>query len=404
MKKRIFARPCMTFVVLAILSGPTPAHAFPVFDAAVLAAVNMVNMSVAAMSSSISTLLYNIGEAINQNGQKTARTIEAASKAQREFNTVQETNRRLEDARQRYDVPTSICSESASGGATSVAQAAAAARSGIRPGGGAAIANRAVAAAVNTPPVPQPADAARAAQVHAQYCDTDDYAAYGGARTCPSVSSSMPGGDKRFDTIINGAGPDGKKPDPTFSQEQSDAARMYVQNAIRRSVGAQLRKSEADTQAGAQYLGLMTQYNAIISAAADPLEQMIADSQPNAATKPLLQEALTSPSARAYYDLLASPRARSTGMMSSREFEMFEVGRRYANTDYQADLQAMSGDNLTRELIRTTSLANWLSLSIRTELQKANMLNGMTLASMARHEYEPLLVDKYKAVPGHASR
>lgn len=398
------ARLGLTVALLGILGDPRPAHAIAVYDAAVFSAVNILNTSVTAMNTTIAGLLYNIGQAINQNGQKTASTIEAASKAQREFNTVQETNRRLEDARQRYDIPSSICSESASGGATDVVQTAAITRSGIRPGGGAVIANRSVAAAVNTPPLTQPADAARAAQVHAQFCDTDDYASYGGARTCPSVSSRMPGADKRFDTILTGAGPDGKRPDLTFSQEQSDAARMYVQNAVRRSVGTQLRKAEADTQAGAQYLGLMTQYSAIVSASADPMEQMIADSQPNPATKPLLLEALTSSSAKAYYNLMASPKAKSTGMMSLREFEVFEVGRRYANTDYQSDLQAMSGDNLTRELIRTASLGNWLSLAIRNELQKANILNGMALAAAGRKEYEPLLAEKYKAIPGHVSR
>lgn len=405
MKKYFYpTRLSLTITLLATLGAPRSAHAIPVFDAAVLAAVNVLNASVTSMNTTIAGLLYNIGQAINQNGQKTASTIEAAAKAQREFNTVQETNRRLEDARQRYDVPTSICSESASGGATDVVKTAATTRAGIRPGGGAFIANRSIAAAVNAPALPQPADAARTTQVHAQFCDTDDYASYGGARACPGVSSAMPGADKRFDTILSGAGPDGKKPDLTFSQEQTDAARMYVQNAVRRSVGAQLRKAEADTQAGAQYLGLMTQYSAIISASADPPEQMIADSQPNAATKPLLLEALTSSSAKAYFNLTASPKAKSSGVMSLREFEMFEVGRRYANTDYLADLQAMSGDNLTRELIRATAMGNWLSLQTKQELQKANVLNGMALAAAARKEYEPILAEKYKTIPGHVSR
>jgi len=391
---------------LALIAGTAviqPAHAaWPVFDAAVLAAVTTVNASIIALNTSVTNLLYNIGTAINQNGQKTASTIEAASKAQRDFATVQETNRRLEDARQRYDIPTSICAESGAGSATEVMQAATSTRAGLRPGGGAAISNPAIAAAVNKPPVPQEADAGRAAHIHTKYCDADDYAAYGGARACPAISSSMPGGDKRFDTVLHGAGPDTKLPDLTFSQEQSDVARMYIQNSVRRSIGSQLRKAETDTPAGTQYVGLMNQYNAIISAAAEPQEQRIADSLPNPATKPLLAEALTTPSANAYYKLIASPRAKAAGMMSLREFETFEVGRRYANTDYQADLQSMSGDNLLRELIRVVSLNNWIALSLKNEIQKGNMINGLTLASTARQEFEPLFHQKYQSVPGQS--
>jgi len=93
----------------ASIGVPSTASAagYPVFDAVVAAAVESVAGAVAAMSASVSTLLYNIGSAINQNGQKVSSTIEAAAQTQRDFNVLQESNRRMEDARQRYDVPTS---------------------------------------------------------------------------------------------------------------------------------------------------------------------------------------------------------------------------------------------------------------------------------------------------------
>lgn len=396
--------PCALFLAGMMAAAQSSASGYPVFDAAVLAAVNMVNASVVALNTSVSNLLYNIGMGINQNGQKVASTIEAASKAQRDFDTVQQTNRRLEDARQRYDVPSNICAEAASGGAAKVAEFAAATRGGIRPGGGGTIGNYQIAQAVNAPPVAQGVDASRAARIHAQFCDADDHAAYGGSQSCPAISASMPGADKRFDTIQMGAGPNGKKQDLTYSQQQIDAARMYVQNTTRRSIGPQLRKLEADTAAGAQYIGLMNQYNAITSAAADPQEQRIADSQPSPVTKELLSEALTSPAANSYYALIASANAKATGTMSAREFEAFEVGRRYANTAYQQDLQAMAGDNLVRELIRVNSLNSWLMLSMKNELQKANMINGMALSSQARQEFEPILAQKYRSVPGRVTQ
>jgi len=388
----------------ALLATPAHASGWPVFDGALLAAVNVLNASVVALNTSVSNLLYNIGMAINQNGQKVASTIEASAKAQRDFDTVQQTNRRLEDARQRYSVPTNICAESASGGATQVIDHSSGTRSGMRPGGGAPIGNRSIAQAINSPVPAQGIDAARAAKIHSQFCDVDDFNAYGGAQACPAIATNMPGADKRFDSLQSGAGPNGKKPDLTFSPEQTDAARMYVQNSIRRSIGGQLRKVEADTAAGTQYVGLMNQYNAVISAAAEPQEQRIADSQPNPVTRDLIKEALLSPSANAYYAMMASARAKASGTMSAREFEQFEVGRRYANTVYQADLQAMGGDNLMRELIRVTTLGNWLTLSLKNEVQKGNMLQGMTLSTLARQEFEPLLTQKYGAIPGRPAQ
>lgn len=389
-------------VLVTGLVASTPALA--VCDGCVVGAVNTANLAitgaVTAMNASVSTLLYNIGMAINQNGNKVASTVEAASRAQREFEVAQEKNRKVEDARQRYLVPDTICSESTSGGATEVGSWSGSAKGGIRPGGGSGIANTAIAQAINSPPPAPEVDSSRAAKIHSQYCDTDDYSAYGGSRACPSISTTMPGADKRIDSVLIGAGPNGKAPDLTFSQAQTDVARMYTQNSIRRSIGPQLRKGEADTVAGAQYIGLINQYNAIISAAADPQDQRIADSQPNPATKDLLQEAMQSPSASAYYNQVASTQAKSTGLMSAREFEAFEVGRRYANTAYQSDLQSMSGDNLVRELIRVTSLSNWLLLGLKNEAARGNIINGQSLASLARQEYEPILAQKYRAVSG----
>ncbi|MCS6428048.1 conjugal transfer protein TraW [Burkholderia thailandensis] len=402
MKKKIVMKPLAAAALVGGLMASTPA--FAICDGCVVGAVNVANTTItgaiSAMNTSVSTLLYNLGVAVNENGSKTASTIEAAARAQRENDVNMEMNRRVEDARQRYQVPDNICSESGSGGAVQVGAAAGAAKGGIRPGGGGSISNSAIAQAINSPPPAPEIDASRAAKIHAQYCDSDDYSAYGGARACPSVSGNMPGADKRIDSVLSGAGPNGKAPELTFSQTQTDAARMYTQNSIRRSIGPQLRKGEADTVAGAQYVGLMNQYNSIISAASDPQDQLIADSQPNSATKDLLTDALQAPSASSYYNQVASSQAKATGMMSAREFEAFEVGRRYANTAYQTDLQAMSGDNLVREQIRVSSLNNWLLLKVENEMRKGNVINGQILASLARQEYEPILTQKYRAIGG----
>lgn len=395
-------KPLMSAILLCSFVVGRPAYA--ICDGCVVGAVQVSSMTITsaitALGTSLNSMLYNIGLAVNQNGAKMASTVETAARSQREFDANQEKNRRVEDARQRYQVPDTICSEAASGGAVQVASAAVAVKGAIRPGGGGSIANSAVAQAVNSAPVLQSIDASRAAKIHSQYCDADDYASYGGAQACPVVSGTMPGADKRVDSVLSGAGPNGKSPDLTFSQSQTDAARMYTQNSIRRSVGPQINKGAANTSVGAEYVGLMNQYNAIISAAADPQDQRIADSQPNPATKGLLSEALQSPSAASYYNEIASAQVRSSGVMSAREFEAFEVGRRYANTTYQSDLQSLSGDNLVREQIRVAALNNWLLVGLKNEVQRGNIIAGQMLASQARAEYEPILAQKYRTIGG----
>ncbi len=61
--------------------------------------------------------------------------------------------------------------------------------------------------------------------------------------------------------------------------------------------------------------------------------------------------------------------------MSQREFEAFEAGRRYANTDWQQDLQGMEGDNLLRELLRTTALLNWQMNDLKEQIRQWVMLS-----------------------------
>jgi hypothetical protein len=402
-----------SFFIFALLALGTmsPKPAYAICDGCVVGAVETANLSITlavaattasvnAMNVSVSQMLYQVGTAVTQGSSKVANTVETASRVEREFAATQEKNRRYEDARQRFYVSNAICSESASGGATEVKAGVAAIKTTLRSGGGGKTQNSKIAQALTSPAQPSEIDSMRSASIHANYCDTDDYAAYGGATACPSVSTTMPGADKRVDSVMIGAGPNGKSADLTFSQKQTDAAQMYTQNSAKRSIGSQLRKGQAESDAGAQYIGLMNQYNAIQSAAADPQDQLIADSQPNEATKDLLADTLTSSSAQKYYAQTASTEAKATGTMSAREFESFEVGRRYANTEYQADLQNMDGDNLLREQIRVQSQTNWLLLELRGDIQRGNVISGLHLASTARQEFEPILEHKYRAVSG----
>lgn len=360
---------------------------------AAITAMNIaVNSSLGTMTSTLGNLLQQIGSAINENGSKISASIEANGNADRSMAVRQALDNRLQNAADSYSVPDSICAESASGGMKQIASAASSGGGSVR-GGGAKANNADIDRVVNTPAVDPTSDQRRSTAIHARYCDSLDFTAYGGTKLCPSVSA-MPGADKRMDSLVSGAGQDGKDPDLTFSPDQVDAARMYLQNSVHRSVGRELAKGEAASPKGVEYTGLRTQFEAVLDAAGFPQRQAIADRTANQNTQALLNDALQSSSAASYYSATASKYAKQVGYVSYAELEQFEVGRRYANTDYQADLQEMSGDNLIREQIRVANLTNWLLLENKNASQQQAVINGQILASIARSEYAPILQAK----------
>ncbi|EFO5308549.1 conjugal transfer protein TraW [Salmonella enterica] len=344
---------------------------------------------------------HQVGAAINANGDKVASMIEQAEQSRATQDSFARQSERLEQSRRNFAVPETICTESTSGAAARVSSQARATQSGYSRGSG--VSNSKLKTAL-TEATPAPEQVQyQSAAVHGQWCDETDFAAYGGTDLCPALSQ-YPGGDKQLSSLLDGAGKSGKTPDLTFTQTQIDAAVAYTLNTTAPSAGRQLGKGEVKTASGKQYAGLMTQYEGLMDAAREPQMAMIAASTPNKATKDALKDALKVPSAQSYFDDTASQQARSSGEMSQREFESFEVGRRYANTAYLADLQQMEGDNLIREQIRVQNLGNWLALASKREMEKNNILTGQVLALMATEHYRPQLAAKMEQVKAGAAR
>lgn len=344
---------------------------------------------------------HQVGAAINANGDKVASMIEQAEQSRATQDSFARQSERLEQSRRNFAVPETICTESTSGAAARVSSQARATQSGYSRGSG--VSNSKLKTAL-TEATPAPEQVQyQSAAVHGQWCDETDFAAYGGTDLCPALSQ-YPGGDKQLSSLLDGAGKPGKTPDLTFTQTQIDAAVAYTLNTTAPSAGRQLGKGEVKTASGKQYAGLMTQYEGLMDAAREPQMAMIAASTPNKATKDALKDALKVPSAQSYFDDTASQQVRSSGEMSQREFESFEVGRRYANTAYLADLQQMEGDNLIREQIRVQNLGNWLALASKREMEKNNILTGQVLSLMATEHYRPQLAAKMEQVKAGAAR
>jgi len=328
------------------------------------------------------------GTAVVQSGDKITTAITEAARTQREAENFNRQADRLEKARAAYTVPDSICTESASGSAAQVSQATRSAASKLA--GGSGVSNRVVRDTLASLPVAPRQGGYRSALIHAGYCTKEEAALYGGTSLCPGVSS-LPGGDTEARSLYDGAGESGKDPELTFTQAQTDAAMAYVNNSAKLDAGRTPGKGEIQTATGQEYQGLLTQYKAMQSAAMQPQLDMVAASQPQDATREALDEAKQAPSADAYFQQTASAQAKHTGTMSEREFEAFEVGRRYANTEWVKDLQGMDGDNLLREMARQQSLANWLAMGIKNELRQANIISGQQLSLAAKEQYAPQL-------------
>lgn len=328
------------------------------------------------------------GTAITQNADKLGALINQDGQATRQQMIFNNETQRLEEARQSFSVPDSICSDSASGVAAQSKRASGSAASKLSSGKG--VSSSAVRKRISTASEEQARDAYDGANVHAAYCTAAEYERFGGTGICPAVSN-LPGGDSQVRSIYGGAGPEGQAPALSWSQEQIDAAMAYMKNTARPSAGRTPGKGEVNTVTGRTYVGLLNEYNGIIDAASEPQLSLIADSKTSETTRDALKEALQSPSAAQYFDNVASPEAKAKGYMSQREFESFEAGRRYANTAYLSDLQQMDGDNLMRELIRTTAQMNWQLNDIKELLRKGNVIDGQLLAAFARQSYAPRL-------------
>lgn len=404
-KLSVFTHPTVLACLVVSTFLPWAAHAaYPVTVIESVPIKTQVAPLLGTMSGTltgIATTQQQVGAAINQNGGKIATQIEQAAQAQRDQDIFSRQTDRLEEARKTYTVPDSICTESGSGMATEIQSSARARQSALS--GGSGISSSKVRQGVTLPSPPPEQTQFRAASIHADYCDSTDFDAYGGTALCKGISD-LPGGDKRLISLLDGAGKEGKAPDLTFSQQQTDAAMAYALNSTPDSAGKQLGKGEVKSTSGQQYVGLMTQFEAVNSAAREPMMAMLAASQANDATADVLKETLQTPSAAAYFSRTASAEAQRTGMMSEREFEQFEAGRRYANTDYQTDLQAMEGDNLMRESIRVQTLQNWLLLGIKQQLQKSTILQGQQLSLNATEAYRPQLQAKMREVSAGAAR
>lgn len=329
-----------------------------------------------------------IGTAIVQASDKNTAIIEQTAKMNKDFLIYQKKVERLEAARVSYSVPTTICSESTSTVANKVKNTSKILASGLISGRN--IIDSDIKKLYTSPKQSIATDSYRAANVHSKYCTEAEYSSYGDTNLCLAVSN-YPAGDSELRSVLYGAGHYDKNPDLTFTPEQIDAAMAYAKNTAGLTAGRDLKKGEIETTSGRLYHGYLTQYKSIQNAGITPQLEIISSSIPNDSTIEALAESLQTKSAIEYFNNNASDYAKQNKIMSEREYETFEVGRRHSNIEYLADLQEMQGDNLLREQIRVTNLNNFLLLKQKESIQQTNILMGQLLVLSAEENFRPKL-------------
>ncbi|ENN9164417.1 conjugal transfer protein TraW [Proteus mirabilis] len=352
----------------------------------VMPALGTVNGNLTA----IQATLINIGTAITQQGDRTAVLIDQAFKKQQEFAISQKKQDRQKEVVDKYKIPDDICGSSISSGMSSVSNTAKSGSGGTSLAGSST--NKDVRNAYLSPLKSVDIDVANTATSHRNYCSEADMVAYGGTKFC-EVKSDMPNGDTSLESVLIGAGKPNKNPDLTFSDEQVDAALLYVKNTTGRSAGRAPSKGEVKSASGRVYLGLLKQYEAYRDASQQPMLEMIAESKPNPQTIKPVQDALKVPSMKYYYEQTISNTGKSKGL-SLREFQDFEVNRRYSNTAYQADLATKSDIELMKEQVMIANLNNYLLLENNRKLDKQNILLGQLLSLEAYAQYKDMLDGK----------
>jgi hypothetical protein len=177
----------------------------------------------------------------------------------------------------------------------------------------------------------------------------------------------------------------GKSVDLTFTPQQQDAARAYARMSIDPQPPESITRAEGSTETGKLYIAMQKAYQANMSSAIKPMNDLIASRMPFPGSAQLIQDIKQSDAAAQYFNANASSVAKSTGTMSLAELEDFEAGRRWRNPYWQIEFGAVADPTkLLRELLFTDAfLAAQVHQQVETSRQ-TNVLLGQLLAANQR--------------------
>ncbi|APR34324.1 hypothetical protein BTO02_01665 [Paraburkholderia sp. SOS3] len=359
--------------------------AYAVCDGCVVSAVEQSALTlgniIQALGTSFTTLFNEIDTDIAGIGTKVSNAVTQASDSQREMALEVQRQQEMDQVARETELPLDPCATSSSNYALQAVRGAASASSSLRPGGS-HVGYTPLDKALNSPAPSVEASRRASASIHADnYCTPLELQlGYPGCKP-----STMPDADADVDTVLIGAGMPGKSADLTFTQQQQDAARAYARMSIDPQPPESINKAEAGTETGKLYIAMQKAYQANMSSAIKPINDLISSRQPFKGSDQLIQDLKQSDAAAQYFNATASSVAKSTGTMSLAELEDFEAGRRWRNPYWQIEFGAIADPTkLMRELLFTTAfLADQTHEHVELQRQ-ANVLLGQLLAANER--------------------
>ncbi|MBP0588714.1 conjugal transfer protein TraW [Paraburkholderia sp. LEh10] len=375
-------------VLCAALAGSTllsTSSAYAVCDGCVVSAVEQASMTlnslIQALGTSFTTLFNEIDTDIASVGTKVSNAVTQASDSQREMALEVQRQQEMDQVARETELPIDPCATSSSNYAVQAVSGAASTSSSLRPGG-AHVSYPPLEKALNSPAPSVEASRRTSAAIHADnYCTPLELQlGYPGCK-----SSQLPDGDADVDSIFIGAGLPGKSVDLTFTQQQQDAARAYARMSIDPQPPESINKAEAGTEAGKLYIAMQKGYQANMSSAIKPMNDLIGSRQPFNGSTQLIQELKQSDAAAQYFNATASSVAKSTGTMSLAELEDFEAGRRWKNPYWHIEFGAVADPTkLLRELLFATAFQVYQTHEHVEAQRQTNLLLGQLLAANER--------------------
>ena len=220
--------------------------------------------------------------------------------------------------------------------------------------------------------------------------------------------TNLPNADLRAETLVYGPQ---KSLDPAAQVRRgtiyADADRVgieaYLRNVSSTGDVRELKPGELNTDPGRAYLGVSQAYQARASLAELPLREHAGRMMPQPATIQALKVLQDAPEMKQYVEGYlrenVGPEWSAKGISQS-DMQAIEVGRRYYNPLWKAQLGKSNSEELARQMLEVMAFQLVLSDQAIKRQETANLALGQIALSLNRMEGLPLLKERLASVTG----
>lgn len=237
---------------------------------------------------------------------------------------------------------------------------------------------------------------AQGSSVRGKACELTGFAA--------GASSGLPDADVRAETLFDGpqtgtGAAFRRKLSINPDSDERTAVESYLRNLSIPVDMRELRKTEANTDAGRQYRMFRDIYEARMSLAEKPARMMVADRLASMSLKPTVDQMLASPVTGPFvqsYLARNAPEWSSKGI-SVDELINLEAQRRHSNDAWHLNMVAVPPEAHVKEQTAMMAYQIYLLSRIYERLGVQSVLQGQAVATSIRSEMLPQLMTLHSA-------